>query len=720
MMVNLSRVYWPAVAVLLASAGSSQALAQTTVDNQDADEILVLAQKRGSAESIQQVPIAMSAYKGDQLIDRGIRDLGGLSFSAPNVNLGSGGTTPGVQNFAIRGLGLNSTIPSIDPTVGVFLDGVYLGVTYGALADLSDIEAVEILRGPVGVLFGKNVTGGAVLVRTREPGDKFAVSARASLAAGPDRVISAGVEGPIGSGGVAARLAGYYRNDAGWFNNRFNGNNNLGQAETFVIRPSILFEPSSALKIIVRAERGKTNGDGGLFQNAGGRTDFSGHELNIDTEGSLRLDWLQLTGQIDTNLAGGVLTAIMGYRKVDHNGVTDIDGTSVRLLNADFTTKQDQSSLELRHFRSFSQVFDLTSGLYYFTQNILYRERRLSSIIGGGLDATMGGDQVQKSYGIFLNGRLNLGTSVSLDAGLRYTREEKSVKIATFVASASLCNPATLECAFDYTDHDSWTNWTPRLSAQWKPSDDVLVYATWSKGFRSGGYNFRNTVRGFRPAPTDDEKQDSFELGLKSDWLDRAIRLNIAVFSNTIGDIQREIQFSDPTVGSVQVVANVGNARIRGAEIELVLRPVRAVTLSGTVGYTDGKYTKVLFDLNRDRRVDGTDKSLKLPRLAPWSFSLSAEYAAPLTERMEIAGRIAYAYRDRNFHNDGNLPGTLFAKSNVLDASISVELDKRWTLAVFGQNLLDDDLRSVQSPILGNVGAIEKGRVVGAEIRVAF
>ncbi|BBE32480.1 TonB-dependent receptor [Sphingosinicella microcystinivorans] len=706
------------VAAFAVTAGAT-AHAQTT-DPSEAGEILVVAQKRGSAESIQDVPIAMSVFGGDQLVDRGIRDLGGLNFSVPNVNLASGGTTPGVQNFSIRGLGLNSTIPSIDPTVGVFQDGVYLGVTYGALVDLSDVEAVEVLRGPVGVLFGKNVTGGAVLVRTREPKPEFSVRTRASVATGLDRLIYASVEGPLGEAGVAARLSGYYRNDGGWFRNRFNGNNDLGRAETFIVRPALAYRADNGFKAVVRLERGRTTGDGGLFQNAGGGTTLSGHDLNIDTEGNSRLTWLQATGQIDTDLFGGVVTAIAGYREIDHFGLTDIDGTPVRLLNAEFRTKQDQLSVELRFFRSFSDWVDLTTGLYYFNQDILYRERRLSSVIGGGLDATMGGNQAQDSFGAFANGRIALGRTFAIDAGLRYTREEKDAKIATFVPAASLCDPVGLQCAFDFSGSHSWTNWTPRLSLQWQPSTDVLAYLTWGKGFRSGGYNFRNTVLGFRPAPTGDEKQDSFELGVKSDWFARALRVNVAIFSNRLLDVQREIQYSDPTVGSVQVIANVGDVRIRGAEAEIQARVASGLTLSTVVGYVHGRYTAVAFDLNRDGRVDATDKGLELPRLAPWTLTLAADYEVQMSDRTDLSARVSYSFQDRNFHNDGNLPGTRFSRANILNASLSVELDRRWTFAVTGQNLLNDEIRSVRAPILGNVGAIEKGRVVGGEIRWSF
>ncbi|MFZ5617351.1 MAG: TonB-dependent receptor plug domain-containing protein, partial [Pseudomonadota bacterium] len=135
------------------------------------DEILVTATKQADAENVQDVPLSVTAYGDEQLDALKVRDLQSLSYSAPNVQLDDIGTSRGVANFSIRGLGINSSIPSIDPTVGTFVDGVYLGINAGVVLDIFDLESIEVLRGPQGILFGRNTTGGAVLINTKKPGD---------------------------------------------------------------------------------------------------------------------------------------------------------------------------------------------------------------------------------------------------------------------------------------------------------------------------------------------------------------------------------------------------------------------------------------------------------------------------------------------------------------------------------------------------------------------
>ena len=142
------------------------------------DQIIVTATKQAGGVAEQEAPISISAYGAEQLEALRVRDLESLSYSQPNVSLEDVGSIQGTANFSIRGLGINSSIPSIDPTVGVFVDGVYLGMTAGLLFDTFDLEAIEVLRGPQGVLFGRNVTGGAVLVRTKRPTDEFEASAQ--------------------------------------------------------------------------------------------------------------------------------------------------------------------------------------------------------------------------------------------------------------------------------------------------------------------------------------------------------------------------------------------------------------------------------------------------------------------------------------------------------------------------------------------------------------
>ena len=213
-----------AVYVAVPLAGVAQ---QTDASGRQVDEIFVVAQKKGRAENLQEVPAAITAYNADQLDGIFFQKLEDLSYSIPNVQLEQVGTFPGVQNFSIRGQGINSSIPSVDPTVGVFVDGIYQGTTYGTVLDTWDLESVEVLRGPQGLLFGRNVTGGAVTVRTArpDPAGELSFKAKASIT-DEDRYGGAfALEAPLVQDILAGKIMVYYDDDDGYFEN----NNQTGR-----------------------------------------------------------------------------------------------------------------------------------------------------------------------------------------------------------------------------------------------------------------------------------------------------------------------------------------------------------------------------------------------------------------------------------------------------------------------------------------------------------
>ncbi len=212
--------------------------------------VTVTATKKADVENVQSVPVAITAFNSETLEALQVRDVQSLSYSAPNIQLEDIGTARGTANFSIRGLGINSSIPSIDPTVGVFVDGVYLGVNNGVVLDLFDLDSVEILRGPQGLLFGRNTTGGAVLINTGNPTDTFQYKAKATYEGpidsgrgGPSSTLQAGVSGPIVEGLLNGKLGAFYNYDEGYFENKFN-NDNIGEAQTYIVRGALEFTPT--------------------------------------------------------------------------------------------------------------------------------------------------------------------------------------------------------------------------------------------------------------------------------------------------------------------------------------------------------------------------------------------------------------------------------------------------------------------------------------------
>lgn len=714
-----------AAVVFLIASSQQVAVAQSAIDT-IREEVVVTALKKAVSATVQDTPVAVTAYGADQIDALKVRDIKSLSFEMPNVSLEDLGTTRGVANFSIRGLGINSSIPSIDPTVGVFVDGMYLGINGGVVFDIFDLEAIEVLRGPQGLLFGRNVTGGAVLLRTKRPSEELEVSGKVAIETGLNKYFMGSVSGPIIEDVVAAKIAVYYNDDEGWFRNLADGSE-FGKAETFVVRPVLLFTPGDKLDITIRFEHGESEGDGPAAQNRGGAFvsfDRNSFGFSVDEVGLYDNEWNQLIAEVnwDVSFGDGVITNIFGWREYSSMTLGDIDATPIFLFHAPSQTEQDQISNEIRYAGRFFDRLDITAGFYYFTQDIEYQETR--NIAFGTLNFFGGGIQDHETYGVFTQGDFDITDSLTFTAGIRYTEEKKDVQIATLIFNQMPCNVIDRTCPFDFVDNDSWNNVTPKVGLQWRANDDVLVYAHWTRGFRSGGYNFRNTSVVFNPGPFDEEKLDSFEIGGKADFADGRVRINGAFFFTDISNMQREINLPDPIAGVVQIIQNTADAEILGFEVEASVLVTDGLLLTGSVGHTDGDYVDVRFDLNGDGVLDAADEALALPRLAPWTYSIGFTYDADLGNIGGLTARFNFAHRDSAAYTDNNL-GTLNA-ADMVDASITLRtFNESISVSVYGKNLLDEVTEGGDTQLPATLGGgtfspLNKGRVIGVEVSATY
>lgn len=704
------------------------------------EEVLVTAQKKSSAQEVQDTSIAITAYGGDQLEALKVRDLKGLSYSMPNVALEDVGTTKGTANFAIRGLGVNSSIPSIDPTVGVFVDGMYLGINGGVVFDMFDLEGIEVLRGPQGVLFGRNVTGGAVLVRTKLPGEEFAGSAKFAVETGLNRYYSASVSGPM-TDKLKAKLSVYLNEDEGWHDNEF-GDDSHGDARTRLIRPVFVIDLDEYSDLILRFERGDAEGDGPAGQNRG-RFDRDDFKFSINETGYFDNYWNQgiIEYTRDVDFLEGRITNIAGFRDYNSQGVSDIDASPSTLFHAGFETQQEQVSNEFRFNGRIGQKIDLTTGLYYFDQEVKYQENRqvFSPLLPPGTFAYFygGGIQDHDTWGVFASVDYLLSESLTLTAGWRFSQETKEAKVRTLERNLIAPNmrPDTIppgqcdviggNCAFDFKDDKSWSNITPKVGVTWTPNDQMQIYSFLTKGFRSGGYNLRNTDPSFSPGPFDEETQNSFEVGVKYDTPDNRGRLNVAAFYNQIKDMQREVNLPSGGSGVVQIIRNTADAEIMGIELEGRYAVLPNLIVNLAVGYVEGEYREVKFDLNGDNVVNSQDGELDLPRLAPLTGSLGIIYDQNVGDFGFITAQASYSHRDEAAYTDNNR-GTL-NDANMVDATLSLSPNSEaWTVSLYGKNLRDEVTEGGDTQLpFGALGVttfspLNKGRVVGAEFKVRF
>lgn len=721
--------------VFLASLGSGDAVAQG--DNavpQDVfgvsgvflKKITVTARKR--EELIQNVPLAITHFSSEKIEALKVTDLESFAVNMPNVALDDSISGMAIANFSIRGVGINNSIASVDPTVGVFADGVYLGQTTIVLFDTFDVESIEVLRGPQGTLFGRNVTGGAILINTKKPGDALEISARTSFEGGGESLNSyymATVGGPV-SDTIGVKISAYTNQDNGWFKNLHTGEA-FGENDTRMVRSVITWDPTSDLSLVLRYRYETSNSDGSAGQNQRD-FDINSHDFSINEEGfrehrnhffSAQVDW-------DVDFGDGAITNVFGFYDADGSALLDIDSSSQSLLNIRGWTPYRQWSNELRYAGRFFESLHATTGFYYFTNEINYHDRRY--LLGGTIVHDLGGNYYVDTLGVFLSFDYDLTDQIVLTAGTRYSYEKREVETSSAAITGSGGMPCNFAvgpaCPLDFTDEETWNSWLPKLGVAYfiggGANFEANVYGHWTRGFRSGGYNLRNTYAPEveRPGPYDEEKIDTFEAGFKIST--NIGIMNGAVFYNLIDDVQRVITLPSAVGGIAQEIHNTADIEAFGFEFDGLVAVTDQLFLMGFVGYVDPEYTKVKHDLNLDGTLDEKDLALELPRAAKWTWSLGATHDAGLANWAKMTSRVSYSYRGKTYLTDDNKGYT--PEQKVVDAGIDITpMDGRFSIGFYGKNLLNEVKHGSYVELDPRIGGgsfapISRGRTFGVQL----
>lgn len=737
--------------------------------------VTVTATKKADVEDVQSVPIAMTAFNADTLDALNVTTLESLSYTSPNVSLDDVGTARGTANFAIRGLGVNSSIPSIDPAVGVFIDGVYLGVNSGVVVDMFDLDSVEVLRGPQGLLFGRNTTGGAIVVNTANPTDEFAFKARTSIdgpvdsgRGGPNTNVQAIVSGPLIENVLNGKFGVSYNYDDGYFKNLSNGENH-GQLRSMTYRGALEFMPTPDLTFLGKIDYTDSRSDGPSGQNRA-FFDRDSFDMSINNPGFGETETIfgSLRTDLDVGFGNGVITNIFGYRNYESTSSADIDATPETLFHSNAEFNQEQFSNELRYAGTFDRL-DLTTGLYYFQQTLEYTEiRDLPSTRPPTLPAEIpwgfygGGTMDHTVWGAFANVNYSLTDNLVATLGVRYSVEEKDGDVV-YIRPRFPCSVVSGTCSPDgfneligiitggaqepngFRDSNTWRNWTPKVGLQYFWNDNVQTYAHYTKGFRSGGYNFRITdlpvflqfVNQTGSFGFDEEEVDSYEVGFKAQSEDGRIQLNGATFLTKVGDMQREVNTAGAS-GVVQNILNTADATIFGIEFDGRVVLTESLLASFNVGFMDASYDRVFFDLNGDGVVDDQDKNLDLPRVPPITYGFGLIKDFDLGNAGAIVARASYQYRDRIAYTDSNFGW--IQSADMVDMNITWETPfDGFSASIYGKNLLDQvqvgndtqlpfpgpNSTGVERPYQpfpagGTFSPLKKGRLLGIELTYVY
>ncbi len=689
------------------SAGSSTSTATSVL----LETVLVSARKRAADEAVEDTPLAISAFSAQQLEAVFADNLDDIGKLAPSVGLKPTSQVGG-QNFTIRGMGVSGTTASDEPAVGIIQDGVFWGSNYGAMLETFDVESVEILRGPQGTLFGRNVTGGAVLVRTARPSGDFDMAWQTVIGNYGRFDLSGKIEGPVIEDKLAAKLAVLDRNLGGYHDNLTNGTD-FGENHSTVIRGTLLATPTENFQATLILENYRQKGDsigavgvevpGNLPYNDGFRESSDWWAVQLDSPGYSDIEVNFGVLEMSLEALSGKFTSITGVRDVEVASTTDYDGSQFSYFNQSIGFDQDQFSQELLYSSEYDGRVNFTAGVYYFAQEFTHSEGR--DLARHTTLTVTRGNLEQESYAAFGEADIRLADRWVLTLGGRYTEETKEAKSVPFTPAATLCADGTIygfdDCTFVYgpSDDHTWSDFSPKVVLGFTPNDEHLIYASATRGFRSGGYSMRgNPIF----EPFDAEEVNAFELGYKGELADGRVRLNVSGYVNKYKDLQRTVLGVDPVFGVVQSTFNVADATIQGIELDVVAQATDRLVLTAAYGYTDASY---------DSAVPGFDTDLEFVRVPEQTAAASATYTFDLGELGELSLRGGVSYTDSEFFNDAN---TVFGPAYTLvDASVDyVSPDRKWKVSLFGKNLTKEEY-SYWGSTLGALGA---NRFVGAPL----
>ena len=674
------------------------------------EEVIVTAQHR--EESLQDVPIAITAIGSEELRAADISDVNAISLRTPGFSMGT--FTPAQPQLYIRGIGSNADGAAEDPSVVAFLDGVYMGRTAGLAFDLYDLERIEVLRGPQGTLYGKNAAGGAVNIVSQKPSDTF--SGGIEISAGDLGYLAtrAKVSGPMGEN-VAGKLSMSIKERDGYVKSITSDLDNFNGYESTALRGQVLANPSDTLELLFTADYaeddrvgpGRTLGTGFLQEQVVRGSYSPGfYENLLDKEPQSKIDSWGISLQADKDMGEGTLTSITAYRETDAY-VIDVAFSSSfayqSLASVDNTADEhsEQFSQEFRYATNLSDSVFLQTGVYYLNEKV-DRFESLDILCGivcglpaGASFALPQGSADQgnetDSYGIFAQASWNISERLDLTLGARYTYEEKS---ASNVGSPD--GAFSILEAYDVNMNKSWNAFTPKVALNYAVSDDVSAYATVSTGFKSGGYQGLASTGISASTPFDEENVTNYELGLKGTLLDDTLRLNGAVFSVDYSDLQvLKLTVTPDGLPGPQVVVNAGEAKIQGIELEAQWLLGEHFQLLATYANLDSEYTQLDGNLEQ---YEGNSL-----RNAPENaYSLSAIFDFPVADG-GINARADFIHKDKAFQDIENTASALMPAYDVLNLRVAyAPQDLKWEVAGWVKNALDEEYllhNSIISPL---------------------
>jgi len=739
----------PAIAMLLTA---SPAIAQTTQPNDsnlDEEEIIVTAQKR--ATNLQETAAAISVADGEDLREQQVTSIEGLAQTLPSVNFGQ---TTGNARIAIRGIGFDNTTVGNEGRVAYHVDGVYVARPAATLAGFYDIERVEVLRGPQGALYGRNATGGAINVISRAPGDRMNGYFDATYGNYDLKKLEGAFGGPV-SDILSARFSFQAIDRDGYGKNLTNGRD-VDDQSTIAVRGQLRFEPSDTFDLTLSADYFHQDdhaysfhylGRGSLTDlsstpplpgqqltgiRAGGVVPANFRDSTSDSGPDNRRTFWGLAANARFDMGWAELFSVTGYRGSKFQVLSDLDVTSARLTVYDQFEDADQFSQELRLAGEYSRG-DWMIGGYYFDESlfggtripldpvVLSRAPTLPplSFLRQGYYGV--GQLDTKAYALFGSARFELTDQFAVRLGVRYSDETKNIDEVLKFDFATPFPPFVPQ--FPPTPpgvrrqlETSSSSFTPSATIEYKANDDLFLYATYAKGFKSGGFNLGVIQPPFAP-----EKITDYEAGIRADWLNGRLRTNISAFYYDYTNLQ-----VTKIAGTVVTIENAANAVVRGIEAEIVVRPISRLRLDAAISLLDSEYRNYsTTDPARPAlgviEISGND----LSQAPSYTINVNASYTLP-TDVGDFTLRGEGRWVDRVYFTQFNLDHVSQPAYSLFNAFLSWQSGTSGLRATaFIRNIGNEDIVSagfIGSSLVGSplLGSFEPPRTYGLTLGWTF
>ena len=726
------------------------------------DEIVVTAQKR--SENLQSTPLAVSAITAEAIEQRGITDVSSLTAIAPNITVTTAPASSSNTAIFIRGIGDQEPVLTSDSPVSIYVDGVVLGRSTGAVFDLVDLERIEVLRGPQGTLYGRNTIGGAVNFITAKPAKEFGIKQRFSYGSFNQWQTRTTVDtGELGNSGVRAKLSYVHRQQDGYVNDPtakssrdpgalnidaarfalsfdnggpfradyasdFNHRESIAPAfQATVMRPDVLAylnnSPSlgGAAPVIStkRKKRLALDNDGLLTDKVWGHTLTLEYDLGENT--TLRSltgyrNWKNIDRGDDLDGLSGILGLTADPGILAGGPFIDTGVKPITLFTSSNHRKQHQWTQEFNLLGKVGDRVDYVLGLFYFKEksreiNPQFPTIVLNEFYAAPAYALLSYRHKSRSAAAFGQVTFHATDKLSFTGGLRYTSDKKDLYQVS---------PYTRQLSKKFHK----LNWA--VSADYQANKDVLIYGRVATGYKAGGFNARSSNSGYKP-----ETLTSYELGLKSEFFDRRVRLNAAVFHAIHKDLQIQ-QFQAGSRGATSITVNAGKAKYTGIELEGQAIIATGLTLSGTLGYVDRKYKKfTILDPGSETYVDVADEA-RFPFSSKLTWNAALQYEAPRFDFGQLTARVEYNYRGKIYFHPTKVGAPLNDEiagkgRGLLDARVTLsDLDvigKKASIAVWSKNLTNKAYR-VHGIDFGGLGyggnVYGEPRSIGVDLNFEF